>query len=90
MRFRKLRNVRVSYAKQGQIFFALVNYADQPPGVRAHIDRLLHDVSGGEAEYERALRDWLIRGVPWDRVLASHYVDGSVLVRLRKKVYESW
>lgn len=90
MKFRKIRNIRVSYAKQGQIFFALLNYNDQPPGVRKRIDELIRKVCDGQAEYERALRDWLIRGMPWERVLTSHYVDGSVLVRLRKKFYEAW
>ncbi len=90
MAFKKLRSIRLPYAKQGQIYFALLNYRTQPKKVQERIDRLIHDAANGEKEYEAALREWLIDDERWDKVIQKHYLSDKVLITMRKKVYENW
>lgn len=90
MAFKKIRSIRLSYAKQGQIFFCLLNYRTQPKKLQEKIDRLIVEAAGGEEEYVKALRRWLLFGDRWDTVSTQHYVQPKTLCRMRKYVYEHW
>lgn len=90
MAFKKLRSVRLSYAKQGQIYFTLINYHNQPKKMQQRIDRLIENAANGEPEYVAALRQWLIDDERWDKVTMDHYVSDHCLIQMRKKVYENW
>lgn len=90
MKFRKIRNINLSYERQGQIFFALANYRSQPPNVREKIDALIQQAAKGEECYVAALKAWLTEGKAYERVVAEYFVRGDTLVGMRKKLYESW
>ena len=90
MAFKKIRSIRLSYAKQGQIFFSLLNYRTQPKKLQEKIDRLIVEAAGGEEEYVKALRRWLLFGDRWDTVTAAFVVHPNTLCRMRKYVYEHW
>ena len=90
MGFKRIRNIALPYAKQGQIYFALLNYDDQPEGVKKRIDSLISDACKGDRAYCAALRGWLLRGESWERVLMEYHVDKTGLLRGRKWVYEHW
>lgn len=90
MTFRKIRNVRLSYERQGQIYFTLANYHSQPDRVRQKIDGMIQDVTKGEKAYTQALRAWLLDGKTYESVVRQYYVRGNTLVRMRKELYEMW
>lgn len=90
MKFRRIRNLRISYEKQGQIFFTLANYKDQPENIKKRIDALLTEASGGYCPYYSALRQWLIDGVTLQQAAASNFVREATLIEMRKKFYEKW
>lgn len=94
MGFKKIRGINVSYAKQGQIYFALVNYDSMPAKARAGVDRLIQQAAyagrtQGEA-YERALRAWLIEGKGYNQVIQEYCVNERALLEKRKWIYEHW
>lgn len=90
MKFRRIRNIRLSYEKQGQIFFAMANYRQQPKSARDRIDRLIMSAAGNDDNYNAALRRWLLEGVQLQRAAAEYYVREATIVEMRKKLYESW
>lgn len=90
MKFRRIRNLRMSYEKQGQIFFTLANYKDQPENVKKRIDALLQAAAGGDRAYAFALRQWLIDEETLQQAAASNYVREATLIEMRKKFYEKW
>lgn len=94
MGFRKIRGINVSYARQGQIYFALANYEAMPPKTRTGVDRLIHQAAyagrtQGEA-YEKALRAWLIEGRGYNQVIRECCVNERALLEKRKWIYENW
>ena len=90
MRFREIRNIGVPYKRQGQIYFTLANYKDQPKTVKNRIRELISDAAGGSHAYEAALWDWLIGGMDAQRAASEHYVRLQTLVKMRNKVYQRW
>ena len=90
MRFREIRNIGVSYKKQGQIFFTLQNYRDQPKNVKNRIRELIMDAAEGNRAYEAALWDWLIGSSTAQQAAEEHYVRLQTLVEMRNKIYRSW
>lgn len=89
-RFRRIKGLNMSYERQGLIFFALANYASQPPSTRAQIDALFSSAAKGEPAYNMALRAWLLRGESWEKVQQEYYVNGKTLVKMRKWIYTHW
>lgn len=90
MRFREIRNIGVSYKRQGQIFFTLANYQQQPKAVKNRIRTLIAEVAEGDNGYEAALWDWLIRGVNAQQAADAHYVRLQTLVRMRNTIFQRW
>ena len=90
MRFREIRGIGVSYKKQGQIFFTLQNYRDQPKNVKNRIRELIRDAAGGNCAYEAALRDWLIGSSTAQQAAQEHYVRLQTLIEMRNRIYKAW
>ena len=91
MGFKMQRGLRIPYRKQGQIYFALVNYDDAGEKQKKRIDRLIADAAGGDAAYIGALREWLLRDDSnVQRVSMDHYISIQTLCRMREKVYKRW
>ena len=90
MGFKKIRSINLPYARQGQIYFTLLNYETQPEGVKKRIDSLISAACGGDEAYCAALKGWMLRGEAWDTVLMRYHVDKTGLLRARKWVYEHW
>lgn len=90
MRFREIRNIGVSYKKQGQIFFTLQNYRDQPKNVKNRIRELIMEAAEGNRAYEAALWDWLIGSSTAQQAAEEHYVRLQTLVEMRNKIYRAW
>ena len=89
--FKKMRGIHLPYRKQGRIYFALINYDDQPKSIQNRIDRLIDDAADGDAVYRAALRKWLLsEDVSFAQILTEFPISEPTLFRLRKKVYENW
>lgn len=87
MSFKKMRSVNLSYNKQGDIYFILHNYADQPEEVRQKIDALCGVV--GKYHY-RALFRALTTDEPLNRIAREFYISAPQLYRLKSKFYNVW
>lgn len=87
MSFKKMRSVNLSYNKQGEIYFILHNYADQPEEVRRKIDALCGVV--GKYHY-RALFRALTTDEPLNRIAREFYISVPQLYRLKSKFYNVW
>lgn len=90
MRFREIRGIGVSYKKQGQIFFTLQNYREQPKNVKNRIRELIMEAAEGNRAYEAALWDWLIGSSTAQQAADKHYVRLQTLVEMRNKIYRAW
>lgn len=90
MKFKKIRGIKLSYEKQGMIFFAMANYKSQGAAQRKRIDDLIEEVCRGDPAYVGALRAWLLEGKPFEAVARDFFVNPSTMGRLRKKLYENW
>lgn len=87
MSFKKMRSVNLSYNKQGEIYFILHNYADQPEEVRRKIDALCGVV--GKYHY-RALFRALTTDEPLKRIASELYISARQLYRLKCEFYKNW
>nr|DAE00019.1 MAG TPA: hypothetical protein [Siphoviridae sp. ctiMP24] len=87
MPFKKMRSVNLSYNKQGEIYFILHNYADQPDEVRQKIDSLCGTV--GKYNH-RALFRVLTTDEPINRIAREHYISARQLYYLKSSFYNAW
>ena len=87
MSFKKMRSVNLSYNKQGEIYFILHNYADQPEEVRRKIDVLCGVV--GKYHY-RALFRVLTTDEPLNRIAREFYISSRWLYHLKGDFYNAW
>ena len=91
MAFKKIRGICLPYRKQGRIYFALINYDDQPQRIKNRIDRLIEDAADHDAVYCAALRRWLLQeNVSVAQIVTEFPVSETTLYRMRRKVYERW
>lgn len=90
MRFRRIRGIKISYERQGLIFFTMANYRALPKQAREKIDQLIRDVAKNDEIYITALRDWLLNGTSWNSVCIRTGVNEGTLIRYRRKIYERW
>lgn len=82
-----MRSVNLSYNKQGEIYFILHNYADQPEEVRRKIDALCGVV--GKYHY-RALFRVLTTDEPLNRIAREFYISSRWLYHLKGNFYNAW
>lgn len=87
MAFKKMRGCKLSYDKQGYIYFLCKNYAAQPEEVKKKIRTLCDEVAG---EYSAALFSVLTTGKSVRKVAIEHYISEPQLYRLRLQFYQSW
>lgn len=86
--FKKRRGIKLSYNKQGLIYFTCMNYKDMPDDVLKKIKRLCDEV--GE-EHARVLFEVMTNSNKSIRALALEYhISEMSLYRYRKKFYEAW
>ena len=86
--FKKRRGIRLSYNKQGLIYFICVNENDMPKEVQQKILNLCIEV--GKEDY-KALHDVVTKS---DKSVLSisleHHLSEKALYRMRKDFYEKW
>ncbi len=86
--FKKRRGIRLSYNKQGLIYFICVNENDMPKEVQQKILNLCIEV--GKEDY-KALYDVVTKS---DKSVLSisleHHLSEKALYRMRKDFYEKW
>lgn len=91
MKYRKMQGIKLSYRRQGLIYFNLLCYDELPAEQRRRIDKKIHDVCQKAGEYyEAALRAFVLKGDSIQKVCLEHYVRANTIYDLRKKLYESW
>ena len=88
MGFKKKRGIKLSYRKQGLIYFTCLDYESQDRDTKAKIRRLCREI-GGE-DYFRALFAVLTTEQSVRRIAMERAVSETHLYRLRKQFYESW
>ena len=85
--FKKRRGIRLSYNRQGLIYFVCINYYDMPKGIQAHIRALCEEVG---KEYFDALFDVITSEKKMYQIAMEYFVSESLLYELRKKFYEKF
>lgn len=86
--FKKRRGIKLSYNKQGLIYFACMNYDDMPEHTQQKIRNLCFDVG---KEHSEVLFQVLTNSNETIRSLAFKYhISEMSLYRYRKKFYEEW
>ena len=93
--FRELRGVRLSYEKQGLIYFTCMNYRKQSEEVKQKITDLCGEVCrtcGTDAElYYKALFELLTNPyMTAEGVVIKYFVSDKQLYNLRRSFYEKW
>lgn len=86
--FKKRRGIRLSYNRQGLIYFICMNIRDMPEEVQQKVKELCAEVGGcdSEALYEVITNDrQSIVGIS-----LKYYISEKKLYRMRKEFYEAW
>lgn len=86
--FREWKGARVSYNRQGYIFFISRNYRELSPEKRAVIDALCLSI-GGE-DYAAALREFMTTDRSAVAVCMRHYLSKGTLYRYVRRYYEEF
>ncbi len=85
--YRPRRSIKLSYERQGYIFFVSRSYrrlsAERQAAIRAHCDAV-----GGE--YSRALFEFVTTARTPTEVCLRYYLSQSTLYRAVKRYYESF
>lgn len=86
--FRIKRGIKLSYTKQGLIYFTCMDYKNQPQQVKDKILNLCIEIAkeSYKALFETMTNEY--KTVPG--IALEHYVSERTLHRWRKKFYESW
>jgi len=85
--FKKMRGVRLPYAKQGLIFFTCLTYAAQPPDIRQKIEENCTNVAG---PHRQALFEVLTTQKPIYRISDERHISPNRIYVYRQRFYESW
>lgn len=89
--FRYKRGIRVSYIRQGLIYFISRSYRDLPAGVKRRLEGLCMETGG---EYYQALLDFVTTDDGADMVCTKHFLSRSTLERAVRRYYiafdEDW
>ena len=88
MSFKKSPSLNLSYKKQGYIYFACLNYAEQSAEVQHKIKTLCMSVGG--KWYNEPLFKVLTTEEPINRIAREYYMSSRQLRRLKNKFYLSW
>lgn len=86
--FKKRRGIKLSYNKQGLIYFTCINIKDMPTNTQDKIKNLCSEVSN---DYAEALYTMLTDDTLNVHAVALRYhISESQLYHYRKKFYEMW
>lgn len=86
--FKKMRGIKLSYEKQGLIYFICINHRDMPEKIQKQILNLCIAVGG---EHYQALYTALTDKSKSIRSVAMEfYISENLLYYYRKKFYERW
>ena len=86
--FRKMRGIKLSYEKQGIIYFTLQNICEQPLEIRNKVKALCDKVAGADSE---ALYIFLTSNTDTAQsVSLKYYIADRKLYQLRKEFYMEW
>ena len=86
--FKKKKSIKLSYIKQGLIYFTCMDYKNQPFKMQNKINNLCLEVAG---EHHRALFALLTdERENITSVAMKHYISEAQLCRYRKKFYEKF
>ncbi len=86
--FKKMRGIKLSYEKQGLIYFTCMNCKEMSEEIQKKIINLCIEVSG---EHYRALYSMLTDNTRSVRSVAMEfYISETQLYHYRKRFYEEW
>ena len=86
--FKKRRGIKLSYNKQGLIYFTCMNVADMPEEIHDKVKHLCKEVGKEHADVLYAVVTDSNKSI---RSLAmEHHISETQLYYYRKKFYESW
>ena len=87
---KKMRSLKMPYAKQRRIYEICQNYKKQPPRIREKIERLCLLACDGNENNNKALFLVLTTERAVCNIASEHFMSKSVLYDLRHKFYELW
>lgn len=84
--FKKRRGIKLSYNKQGLIYFICMNVKDLSDEERNKVFNLCREIAGNDADalLEVLTCDWKTV----EAIARSHYMSDKKLYRFRKEFYE--
>ena len=85
--FKYRRGIRLSYERQGYIFFLCRRFSALAPEQRDAIRALCRSAGG---QYERALLRYLTTSAGMQRVCSEEHIGTATLWRCVKRFYESF
>ena len=86
--FKKRRGIRLSYNKQGLIYFTCMNIKDMPENIQQKVLSLCVEV--GQQDY-RALYELLTNDNKSVLSISHEYfLNEKLLYKMRKEFYEKW
>lgn len=86
--FKKMRGIKLSYEKQGIIYFTLQNICEQPQEIRNKVKALCNELAGPDS---RALYLFLTsRADTAQSISLKYYIAERKLYQLRKAFYMEW
>lgn len=87
MGFRYKRGIRVSYKRQGMIYFTMQNFRTLSQGKQEKLRQLCREAAG---EYDVALWEYLTTEKGYVAICIDRGLSQETLFRLRKKFYEAF
>ena len=83
--FRYKAGIRVSYKRQGYIYFTSLRYDELPEVKQREIRRLCRECGG---QYSKALFTAVTTETSIDLICDTHYISRETLKRMKKAYYE--
>lgn len=86
-RFRYVKSSRLSYKRQGLVWFQCQNYKRLSKREQEKIRRAAERAGG---EHAAAILDYMTTDASWRWVCVNHFISDATLQRIRKKFYEEF
>ena len=85
--FRYKAGIKVSYERQGCIYFTSLRYSELPEEKKREIRRLCRECGG---QHSKALFTAVTTETPIDLICDTHYISSTTLKRMKKNYYEKF
>ncbi len=82
--FRQKKSLKLSYERQGYIYFTSKNYKALPKEKRQRIEELCLKAGG---EYHKALLEYVTTDASVTKICLSHHIDDNTLYRVVNRYY---